>query len=124
MPTAVTITGVYEQQGGVLVTGKIKLSGSYTTAVGGDTVNFATATQDPLFLGMASYIPSSQPPMNLDIWSQGGQFVDGYVASIGTTPANCKVIIITALNSELGSGAYSAGLLADNIAFMAVFPRV
>ena len=59
MALQVSIQSVDPFDNYVQVTGKLIPSGSYVT--GGDTVNFTTAVEDPLFTGMTPAIPSSQP---------------------------------------------------------------
>lgn len=105
------------------VWGKLVASGNYTTGVGGDTVNFLTAVPDPSFSGPAVDIGSSQAPIQFDAWSQDGQNTDFYTANLAncTDPSNAQLMVSTALGSELGSGAYPAGVKADNIAFYAAF---
>ena len=123
MAIVVSIQNVDALDNMVQVTGKLILSGSYVT--GGDTVNFATAVQDPLFTGLQPNIPSSQPPFNFDAWSQGGNLLNSFAAVIGTAQTNCKLKISAAstFGTEFSAGAYSAALLADDVAFMAIFPK-
>ena len=107
----------------VQVTGKLIPSGSYVT--GGDTVNFTTAVEDPLFTGMTPAIPSSQPPFAFSAFSQGGNLVNQYASIIGATQATCKMKVSAAstFGTEFSAGAYSAVILADNIGFIACFPK-
>ena len=109
----------------VEVWGKLMASGTYTTGLGGDTVNFLTATLDPSFSGPATTIESSQQPFQFDVWSQGGQNTDFYTANLSNTtgPSNVQMMVSTALNTELTTQAYPAGVKADNIAFYAAFKK-
>jgi hypothetical protein len=93
------------------VAGVITASGSYTT--GGDTLD----------LSNQSYIPSSQLPKQVSIFTQTGQ-VFNYAFIRGTTLANSKVKIYGAGGTELTAGAYPAGITGDVIAFSAVYPKL
>ena len=123
MAISVSIQSVDALDNMVQVTGKLILTGSYVT--GGDTVNFTTAVQDPLFTGMQPNIPSSQPPFSFSAWSQGGNLLNTYAPIIGATQATCKLKICAAstLGTEFSAGVYSAALLADNVGFSAIFPK-
>lgn len=117
---AVDATGV-----GIWVTGVLVASGNYST--GGDTVNFQAAVAQANALNainLGPIIESSQIPYNFDAWSQSGNTANGYFAIIGTTQANCKLKVITAFNTELSAGAYPGSVTGDNIAFMAIFPKL
>jgi hypothetical protein len=106
-------------QGGFLVTGVLIPSGNYVT--GGDTVDFTAAVADPALVGGAgAFLETSLPLQQFDAWSQAGNLVQGYLPVIGATQKTNKLKVVTAFGVELGAGAYPAGVLADNIAFMAV----
>lgn len=81
---------------------------TYVTAVGGDTVDFTKATQDPAFVGPAAVIPSSLAPVSFDVWDVSGNLANGYFPVLGSLQTNCKLKITSAFNTELGSGAYPA----------------
>jgi hypothetical protein len=123
MAISVSIQTVDAFDNCVVVSGKLLATGSYVT--GGDTVNFTTAVQDPLFQGLQPSIPSSQPPSQFLVQSQGGNLVNTYSAIIGTQQTNCKLKVSAAstFGTEFSAGAYSAAILADNIGFSAVFPK-
>ena len=105
------------------MSGVLILSGNYVA--GGDTINFATAVQDPNFTGLTPVIPSSQPPQDLDCWSIGGNLLNQYCAVVGTSQTNNKLKVSAAstFGSEFSAGAYSAAILADTIAFQANFKK-
>lgn len=112
----------------VEVWGRLAASGNYTNGVGGDTVNFNTATLDPSFSGPAVEIAASQAPVQFDVGSQGGQNQYVYTANLAnaTSPANAQVKVSASatLNSELATGAYPAAITGDNIAFYAAFKKL
>lgn len=121
MPVSVSIQNINAQNNGaIVVTGKLIFSGNYPT--GGDTVDFTAAVADPALVGGAGpFIESSLPPMNFDAWSQTGLLADAYLPVIGTTQKNNKVKVVTAFGTELGAGAYPAAVIADNVGFQASF---
>ena len=123
MAISVSIQNVDSLDNMVQVTGRLILTGNYVT--GGDTVDFTKAVQDALFTGLQPNIPSSLPPFNFDAWSQGGNLVNSFSTIIGTAQNNCKLKISAAstFGTEFSAGAYSAALLADNVAFMALFAK-
>src|ERR1700723_154825 len=106
MAMAVTITYVAKVGSQLRIGYKLTPSGSYPS--GGDTVNFATASQDPLFVGSAASVEALGAPISMDVWSQGGNTTIGYVASIGTTIANSKVLLYTALGTPATPGTYAS----------------
>jgi hypothetical protein len=123
MPLAISITSI-EASGNALRVGfNVTPSGNYTTGIGGDTLNFTTATQDPVFEGPAASIPSSLAPIELNVWSQSGQTTYEYRPVVGATPATCAMLVLTAYNTEHGTGAYEAAILADSIHGTAVFKK-
>jgi len=105
MALALTVTKQWYDGKKVFVVGTIVASGSYAT--GGDTINFTS-------LG----IPSSQGAFWVKFNSLNGY---GYTFAPGTTQANGKVRINTASNTELGAGAYPAGITGDTIVYFALF---
>lgn len=119
MAMAATITYVAKVGSQLRVGFKVAASGNYVT--GGDTLNLATAGQDPLFAGIVADVIASQGPTNLDVWSEGGNLANHYYAIPGTTPANNKVKIDSAFNTELSAGAYPAGVTGDTIVGEASF---
>src|SRR5208282_2029873 len=103
MPMAVSITSINTAGQNIMVTFNLKASGSYVTAVGGDVINFATATQDPAFLGLVAAVISSQL-LQLDVWSQGGNLLNQYIANkTGVNPATGGKVIVgsTTFGTEL-----------------------
>lgn len=125
MPIQVQIQSIRAVGPIVEVWGKLVASGNYTTGIGGDTVNFNTATLDPSFSGPAVAIDSSQAPIQFDAWSQGGQQTDFYTTNLAncTGPSNAQLMVNSALATEIGTGAYPAGVKTDNIAFYAAFKK-
>ena len=120
MALACNITYVGRLGSQVRVGFKLIPSGTYPT--GGDTINFATAGVDPSFVGMCPDIPSFGPPINLDIWSNGGNITTVYVPVVGTTQINSKMKGYSALTTEFtGAAAYPASALADTIVGEATF---
>lgn len=115
MANTITITGISRSGTSLLVSYKVKLSGSYTqVANGGEVLNFPAATMDPLYLGSSGVFPplSNQVPIAADIWCTSGDQTNifSFVTKLLTTSI---LKISTALGSELGAGAYSALLLSD-----------
>jgi hypothetical protein len=121
MALAVTITYVADMGTQTRVGFKLAPSGTYVT--GGDTINFATASQDPGFVGNVAQVVALGPPISLDAWSNGGNITTFYVPVVGTSPAaGNKLKVGTALGSEAtGGSAYPASVLADTIIGEATF---
>jgi len=113
MANTITITSVEASGQNMWVTFKIKLTGSY--ASGGEILDFTKATIDPVFLGLyAGFAVSLQTPICPDAWSTTGQIINVYFFVAGLLNA-CKLKMASAIGTELGAGAYSAGMLADTI---------
>ena len=127
MSMAVSITYVAKVGSQIRVGFKLTPSGSYIQngAVGvGEICNFATATQDAQFVGMVAALEAVGAPVSLDAWSNSGNSVLQYMMVKGSTPANCKVKILTAYNTELAAGTYAANAataLTDDIEGEATF---
>ena len=96
-------------------------SGNYTTGIGGDPLNFANAIADPSFFGAVASIPSSQGPVDLDVWDVGGNLANGVFPVKGSTQANSAVKFSSAFNTELGTGPYPASILNSVLEGEAVF---
>lgn len=124
MPLQVQITNIQPIGNQLRVAFKVIPSGSYTTAIGGDTLDFTKATVDPSYVGMAPAIPASQGPICLDVWDAGGNIANGVQAVMGTTQANSKVKFTSAFNTELGTGAYPAPILATQLQGEAIFNKL
>jgi hypothetical protein len=106
MSIAVAISYVAPVGNGQIRVGfNMTLSGNYVP--GGDTINFATATQDPAFVGMVAAVEALGAPISMDVWDAGGGLQSGLFAVIGTNPTNCKMKVATAFNTEAGAVAYS-----------------
>jgi hypothetical protein len=101
-----TITYIVKIGTQIRVGFKLTPSGSYPS--GGDTLNFATAAVDPNFVGNVPSVEALGAPISMDVWSAGGNITIIYVAVLGTTNANCKVKLATALGSEATAEAYSS----------------
>ena len=119
MANTTTIVNIFASGQQLRVGFKTVLTGSYTQ-VTGETVNLATALQDPTFIGQTAVIPSEGPPISGDIWLTGGSNANGDIVNflaykLGTTVAAAftSIRIITATGTEIAAGAYSATLLAD-----------
>lgn len=108
MPLQVSITKVIADGQNLRVAFNLIKSGLYVTAKGGDAIDFTAAVQDPSFVGMVAYVPSDQGPLSYDVWDVSGNLANTYVPTMGTTQKNSKVQILSAYNTELGSGAYPA----------------
>lgn len=107
MSLAMTITKLVADGQQCRVSFNLTPVGNYVTAVGGDTVDFTKATQDTAFVGMVpGFIPSDQGPVSFDVWDVSGNLATLITPTMGTTQANSKVQIQTAVNTEKGSGAY------------------
>lgn len=98
------------------------LSGVYPA--GGDTLDFTQIVQDATFQGLFGNIPSSQPPQQVDIWSQNGNLANHYYPVLGVLQTNSKVKIDSAFNTELNAGAYPASVTGDKIIGEAIFPKM
>jgi hypothetical protein len=122
MSLAITITYVAPIGNGQIRVGfNIAPSGNYVP--GGDTVNLATASQDPLFVGSAASVEALGAPLNMDIWDCGGGIKSLVSAILGTNPSNGKMKVATALNTEAGTVAYS-GLGFVTLVGEAVFNKL
>lgn len=121
MALAVSITYAAKIGSQIRIGFKLTPSGTYVT--GGDTVNFATATQDPLFVGEVAYVAAVGQPLNWDAWTNGGNITTQYAPVVGTSPAaGNKLKVLTSLGSEAtGGSAYPASVLADTIVGEATF---
>lgn len=85
--------------------GTLTFSGSYTT--GGDTLDFTPV------MGL---LPTSQAPVQVAAWSQGGTPF-AYVPIQGSSFNNWKLKIFQAGGAEIAAGAYPAGVTGDIVAF-------
>lgn len=101
---------------------KVILSGSYVT--GGDILDFTQAVIDAAFQGSAAQIDSSQAPVQMDIWSQGGNITDTYFPVVGTSQSNCKFKAASSFNGELAASAYPASMTGDTIVGEALFLKM
>lgn len=122
MAAVTTITYVAKLGSQLRVGFKVALSGSYPP--GGETINFATAAQDANFQGMAAAVEALGAPLSLDMWSNGGNITTFYSPVLGTTPANSKMKVATALATEVSAGTYAANAptaAADTICGEATF---
>ena len=108
MPLAISITGIKADGQECIVFFNVAATGTYP--VGGDTLNFATATQDPAFQGPTFGIPSSIAPFNLVVWDCSGNIANGVFPVLGTTISNSKVMFTTAFNLQLTNIPYPAPL--------------
>lgn len=118
MAITVAVTSVDATQNGVIVEGTLTPSGNYTT--GGDTVNFSTLAQIPSNGNARGLIEIAEQPAS-------GSTPSGYLLYLiaGSTMANWLLFVGTAVaqpTTQLGAGAYPAGLLAATIQFRAYFP--
>lgn len=119
---ALTPTITYVARLGTQVRVGFKLAPSGTYVTGGDTVNFAAAQGDPAFVGTVPDIVALGPPLLFDVWSNGGNITTFYVPLLGTTQANAKLKVASALTTEItGAAAYPASVLADTIVGEATF---
>jgi hypothetical protein len=120
MALAVTITKAGKFGAEYRIGFKLTPSGTYIT--GGDTVNFATATVDPSFVGVHPQVIALGAPLQFDAWTNGGNITTEYAPVLGTTQANCKLKVLTGLGTEAtGGAAYPASVLADTIVGEASF---
>lgn len=106
MAQKVQLTYVKPEAGAIRIGFNLVQSGTYVTGVGGDTVDFTTATQDPSFVGTVAAIEALGAPISLDIWDVSGNIADTYFVTLGAAQNNSKLKICSSFNGELGSGAY------------------
>jgi|SRR5579859_194229 len=121
MSLAVAIS--YVKSDGQLIRVGFNLTPSGNYVPGGDTVNLATASQDPSFIGSVAAVESLGAPISLDIWDAGGGIQSGLFPVLGTNLTNSKMKVITAFNTEAGAVAYS-GLGIVKAIGEAVFNKV
>lgn len=125
MALAVQITSLEASGQQLCLNFNLVASGNYST--GGDTVDFtqavaAAALQNPAWAGV---VETSQGPVNLSIWSAGGNLTRNYAAKQGTALNNSKLKLGGATyNSELAAGAYPADVTGDTIQGVAVFNKL
>jgi hypothetical protein len=125
MALAVTITSVEASGNCIRIGFRVVPSGVYTTAIGGDPLNLATATQGIGFEGPAAAIPSSLPPIDLKISNVSGLLGYRCLPVIGATQATCALTweSIATLGTELGTGAYPAAIIAATWVGTALFKK-
>lgn len=127
MPLQVQVTAVKSEGDHLRVSFNLIPSGNYTTAVGGDTVDFTKATVDPTATSgkVAAAVPiqSDQGPVEFDVWDSGGNLANGVFPAMGTAQNNNKLKFTSAFNTELGTGAYPAAILASKLQGEAIFPK-
>lgn len=121
MPIAITITQIQENNDGIEVFGFLVFSGVYpaggdildwTTVIGANSPNGRTFVQSSP-AGKCAFCQVNGSNNRDFAWIQG--------ADLKTD----KVKILTAADTELGAGAYPAGVSGDlNIAFDAAFPKL
>jgi hypothetical protein len=98
-------------------------SGTYPT--GGDTINLATAGQDPAFIGDVAEIESTGAPIDFDIWDVGGNIANGLQPVIGTSVAAAgKAKFTSAFNTELANSGYPGSITGSKLQGEAVFNKV
>lgn len=122
MAAVTTITYVAKLGSQLRVGFKVALSGSYPT--GGEIINLATAAQDANFQGMAAAVEALGAPLSIDMWTQAGNITTFYAPVLGTSPANSKMKVATALTTEVSAGTYAANAptaAADTIVGEATF---
>lgn len=119
MSLAIRITSIKADGQQYRVAFNLVPSGSYVT--GGDTLDFTNTTQDPSFIGLIPAIETSQPPNQLDVWSQGGNIANTLFPILGTALNNSKLKITSAFNTELSAGAYPGSITGDKICGEAIF---
>jgi hypothetical protein len=99
----------------IYIQGQFKLTGNYPA--GGDVIDWTT-------LG---FLPGSTQCLQASAWSINGNLVNQFVpVGSGSTALNAWKLKISAASSfgtEFTAGAYSAALLADTVAFVAVFRK-
>jgi hypothetical protein len=134
MPLQVSIQSVDALGAEIYVSFNLTPSGSYTTAVGGDPLNFTSggtlpAVADPAYIGLAATIISSQL-LQCDVWSQGGNLVRQYVvnktSSSPTSGSKLKLSAASTFGTEQTTAAYSslADVVADILTGFAIFTKM
>jgi hypothetical protein len=125
MSVATTITYAIKIGTQVRVGFKLAFSGSYPS--GGDTINFATATQDPSFVGNVAAVEALGAPISIDAWSQSGNIAIAYYPIVGTSPATgnkVKLVVTSSMGTEATAGTYasiSSTIATDNVVGEATF---
>jgi len=125
MPLAITILYVIPRGPSTIVGFNVTPSGNYST--GGDTLNFAAATPDPNFEGLVPAILNAAAPLQVAVWSQGGNLANDY-APVQPTPNSqswkLKICANNTFGTELAAAAYAAPVTTDLITGEAVFPSL
>lgn len=134
MSAQVQITNVDAAAQSLYVTFNVVLTGNYPT--GGDVLNFATATPDPQFVGLAPTVESSSL-LNIDVWGQGGGSIGSNQTNYccAVTKAGTPAVINPATGIKLKVGAlgaftehaaagYESQYLNDIVTGMAVFTKL
>jgi hypothetical protein len=107
MSVALSLLDVDNSGKSTYVTCLLTFTGSYTTGVGGDTIDLTTVMGKG-YLGRIAI--AAKPPLYAYAAGSGG-YSFGIIP--GTTLANGKVKVSTAAATELGTGAYPAGITGD-----------
>jgi hypothetical protein len=130
MAAAVSITSLTAGGNNITITFIVTMTGSYPT--GGDSLNFATATQDPLFVGIAAQVMSLSL-VEIDVASQGGNLTRSYIpicVKTGTPPVinpstGVKLkVSTTAFGTEHAAAVYESDILNDSISGSATFIKI
>jgi hypothetical protein len=108
MSLVATVTNHWDDGKRIHAIGTIAATGNYVT--GGDTLSFALyQIKDP------------RPPLIVLVSGINGY---SYSLIIGTTNANGKLKIDTAVNTELAQAGYPSGVSNDTIQFYAIFHKL
>lgn len=102
----------------IFAQGQIKFTGAYTTAIGGDIVDFTT---------LGDWIPSSQV-LSVAFWSTTGNLLFQYTPNGNTATAlaawRVKISASATFGTELGTGAYPATITGDTVIWQATFRKL
>jgi hypothetical protein len=104
--------------GVIYVMGQLKFTGNYTTAIGGDLLDFTT---------LNDWVPGSAI-RQVAVWSQAGNLLFQYTPNGNLATAlnawRVKLSASATFGTELATGAYPAAVLADIVAFTAVYNKL
>lgn len=118
MPIAITLLQIQENLDSVSVVASLVFSGVYPA--GGDVLDWTTVSGLSTPNGR-TFVPAGLPAAAQISNANGRDFA--YL--LGTSLSNAKVKILTAADTELGAGAYAAGITGDtNIFIAAEFPKL
>ena len=134
MPLQVSLQTVDALGAEIYVSFNLTPSGSYTTGIGGDPMNFTASgtlpvIQDAAYIGLVAAVITSAL-LQVDAWSQGGNLKRQYVANKkSTSPATGANLVLSAsstFGTEQTTATYASltDVTADVLTGFAIFTKM